>query len=256
MLTYPFKTVSIGALQEYIQEWQSPDFHSRQAQPFIWLLLLTFGAIGASRRRLALTDFMLIAGFAYMALLAWRNVALFALVAPPVFTRHAAPVLAALGRRFGLRGASTAAPTRAQKWLNGMILVLLILVVAIKAGVDLPSAANLDAFRKTMPVDAVAFIKKEAPPGRLFNSYNWGGYLLWALPEYPVFIDGRTDLYNNDVINPWLQVVRAEPGWQETLDQWGVHLILLEPGMPVVGYLENEGWQLLYQDQNAVVYSR
>jgi hypothetical protein len=53
-----------------------------------------------------------------------------------------------------------------------------------------------------------------------------------------------------------LQIVRAEPGWQETLDEWGVHLILLEPGMPVVGYLENEGWQLLYQDAQAVVYSR
>ena len=42
MLAYPLKTVSIGALQEYIQEWQSPDFHQRAAQPFIWLLVFTF----------------------------------------------------------------------------------------------------------------------------------------------------------------------------------------------------------------------
>jgi hypothetical protein len=92
-----------------------------------------------------------------------------------------------------------------------MVLAILILAVAIKAGVDFPPAANQEAFRETMPVDAVAFIKQKSPPGRLFNSYNWGGYLLWELPEYPVFIDGRTDLYNDDVISQWLQVVRAGP---------------------------------------------
>ena len=93
MLLYPFKTVSIGALQDYIQEWQSPDFHLLSVQPFIWLLLLTLGAAGASRRRLALTDFLLVAGFAYLGLMAGRNVALFALAAPPVLARHATPLL-------------------------------------------------------------------------------------------------------------------------------------------------------------------
>jgi hypothetical protein len=256
MLAYPFKTVSIGALQDYILEWQSPDFHSRQAQPFIWLLLLTFAAVGASRRRLALTEFLLVAGFTYMALLAWRNVALFALVAPAVLTRHAALPLAALGRRFGFNGASQSAPSRAQKLLNGALLIILILAVLLKVGLDFPLAANQESFRQNMPVDAVAFIKEKSPPGRLFNSYNWGGYLLWALPEYPVFIDGRTDLYNDEVIDQWLQVVRAEPGWQETLDRWEVRLILLEPGMPVVGQLHRQGWHLLYEDKQAVVFSR
>lgn len=256
MLAYPFKTVSIGALQDYILEWQSPDFHLRQAQPFIWLLLLTFAAVGASRRRMALTDFLLVAGFTYMALLAWRNVALFALVAPAVLTRHAAPLLAALGRRFGFQGASPTPPTRAQTLLNTALLVILILAVLVKVSADFPPAANQQAFRRNLPVDAVAFIKEKSPPGRLFNSYNWGGYLLWELPEYPVFIDGRTDLYNDEVIDQWLQVVRAEPGWQDVLDRWGVRLILLEPGMPVVGQLQAAGWQKLYQDQQAVVYRR
>jgi hypothetical protein len=255
MLTYPFKTVSIGALQDYILEWQSPDFHLRQAQPFIWLLLLTFAAVGASRRRLALTDFLLVAGFAYMALLAWRNVALFALVAPPVLTRHAAPLLDALSRRFGLGRAPSAAPPLLKR-LNLAILFILILATLVKAGTDFPPAANQQAFRQSMPVEAVAFIKQKSPPGRLFNSYNWGGYLLWELPEYPVFIDGRTDLYNDEVINQWLQVVRAEPGWQQTLDHWEVRLILLEPTMPLVGHLPDNGWQELYRDERAVVYAR
>jgi hypothetical protein len=72
-------------------------------------------------------------------------------------------------------------------------------------------------------LEAVDFLKENHPEGRLFNSYNWGGYLLWALPEYPVFVDGRTDLYNDEIIGQWSQVVRAEEGWQEVLARWDVH---------------------------------
>jgi hypothetical protein len=140
--------------------------------------------------------------------------------------------------------------------INVLILVVLVLAVLLRASVIIPLAANQTAFRQNMPVDAVTFIKQQTPPGRLFNSYNWGGYLLWELPEYPVFIDGRTDLYNEQVISQWFQVVEAKPGWQEVLDRWHVRLILLEPGTPLIGYLENAGWQELYQDDVAVVYAR
>ncbi len=53
MLAYPLKTVSIGVLQEYIQEWQSPNFHHLETLPFLWLLLVTLVAPG--RQPLAAT---------------------------------------------------------------------------------------------------------------------------------------------------------------------------------------------------------
>jgi hypothetical protein len=256
MLAYPFKTVSIAVLQEYIQEWQSPNFHLVSMHPFIWLLLATFGAVGVSRRRLALTDFLLVSGFTYMSLLAGRNVALFALVAPAVLTRHAAPVLEAVGRVIGYRGLEVAKPQRGQAVLNASLLCLLALAVLIKAGMQFPRSDNEKVFRENFPVQAVDFIKVERPPGRLFNSYNWGAYLLWELPDYPVFVDGRTDLYNEEVLGQWLQVVRGENGWQGVLDQWDVRLILLEPNMPVLSQLESWGWKKVYGDKMAVVYVR
>lgn len=255
MLLYPFKTVSIGALQQYIQEWQPPDFHSAQVQPFIWLLLITFGAVGASRRRLALRDFLLTAGFAYMSFMAARNIALFALAAPLALARHAAPLAGALGRRLGLRpGAGRAAPWMLK--LNWGIFALLALTAALKAAAALPPEATLREMQKTLPLEAVSFVRSQRPPGRLFNSYNWGAYLMWALPEYPVFIDGRTDLYDDELVNEWLGVVRAEAGWQEALDRWGVRLALVEPGLRLVRELEEAGWTELYRDERAVVYGR
>ena len=258
ILLYAFKTLNIGVLQDFIQEWQSPNFHDMKVQPFLWLLLLTIAAIGTSRKRISLVDFLLLSGFSYLSFMAGRNIALFALVAPMVLTRHALPFLEEAGSRLGLRK-SAPAPVRAARWqsiLNWIILGVLILSVALKSSLVIPKAVNQEHFEETLPIAAVAFLKEERPGGQLFNSYNWGGYLLWALEEYPVFVDGRTDLYGDELVGQWVQVVQADDGWEEVLDEWDVGVILLEPFRPVVDKLPGEGWELLFEDDIAVVYGR
>jgi hypothetical protein len=268
MLLYPFKTVSIGALQEYIQEWQSPDFHARNVQPFIWMALLTFGAVGASRRRISMTDFLLFSVFFYMGLLAGRNLALFSLAAALPLARHASTVLESWGRFANQTPVAASWRSRRQdavqpsisprmaQLLNLIILIVLALAALLKALTVFPASINETAFEEMLPVEAVETIRDTQPPGRLFNSYNWGGYLLWALPEYPVFVDGRTDLYNDEIISQWLQIMRGEAGWQAALERWDVRLALIEPGMPLARLLDEAGWTLLYQDDQAVVYGR
>ena len=140
--------------------------------------------------------------------------------------------------------------------LNWAIFALLLLAAALKAAAALPPKATLREMQKTLPLEAVSFVRSQRPPGRLFNSYNWGAYLMWALPEYPVFIDGRTDLYDDELVDEWLRVLRAEAGWQDALDRWGVRLALVEPGLPLVRELEGAGWTELYRDATAVVYGR
>jgi uncharacterized membrane protein (DUF485 family) len=258
MLLYPFKTVSIGALQEYIQEWQSPDFHQLQTQPFLWLLLLTLGAVGASHKRLRWTEFFLLAGFAYLSFMAGRNIALFALAAPLVLSRHAASLFQDEAERWGIwqPASGRVEVSRGQAILNGILLGILILAVGVKAALVFPPKENEKFMQQTLPVDAVEYIRQKRPEGRIFNSYNWGGYLLWVLPEYPVFVDGRTDLYADEIVDQWVQVVRAERGWQDILDFWNVKLILLEPHHSVIKELSENDWILMYKDDIAVVYRR
>ena len=102
----------------------------------------------------------------------------------------------------------------------------------------------------------MAYLAERRPPGRLFNAYDWGGYLLWAWPEEPVFVDGRTDLYGDDILAQWLQVVRAAPGWEAVLDRWGVRVVLGKPDWPLIPALRAAGWTEIYRDAVAVVYLR
>ena len=252
MLSYPFKTVGIGALRAYIQEWQSPDFHTREAQPFLWLLFLSLAAIGFSRRRLTAADFILFTGVAYTGFLAGRNMPLLALVAPPIIVRHAQEILERVAPSWG-KGDPNRAGLARMRWLNIVVLMLGFVAVAAKALPVLDPLLNQQQVARTEPVEASAYLRTHPALGRMLNSYNWGGYLIWALPEYPVFVDGRTDLYDDDLLAQYLAAVRGEPNWREVLERWQIGVVLLEPNAPLVTLLRQQGWQTAAADELSVI---
>lgn len=256
-LRYPFDTLDIDFLAQ-IQEWQSPDFRSQSMRPFMLMIFFLLAALGASRKRIAVTHLLLLVGMTYLSLTAARNVALFALVTPIVITAHLASPLQELGERLGLDNARTAGtrPSKKKAALNWAIVVLLATETILRAvQVGTPSMTELKLSRQA-PLGAVEYIRREKPEGRLFNSYNWGGYLIWALPEYPVFIDGRTDLYADGLLEEWLSVVRGEDGWQEQLERWDVQIVLIEPSRNLARLLPYEGWRLVDQDEQSLLFVR
>jgi len=260
LVSLPFSTISRSAEQLWIAEWQTPNFHELRMQPFAWLLLLTLGVVGASKKRLTLVEFFLVAGFGYLGLIASRNIPLFAFTAAVVLSRHGDDLLKTWTKKQKIQTLQNLGdspdPIRWQAWLNWALVGVLLIAVTIKLGSVLLSEENLRNIRKAMPADAVHFIKEAEPQGRLFNAYNWGGYLICALPEYPVFVDGRADLHGDEIINQWMQVIQAKDGWQDILAAWDINLILLEPYQPVARLLALEGWTLLYEDDIAIVYGR
>jgi len=251
---YPFETMSIKALRQFVVEWQSPNFNDPMVFPFLILLLLVISTLAISKQRIKTTDFLLLAGFTYLSLTAQRNIAMFALISPIILTRHLAPITEAAGQRIGYRGLSSAPPTKFQNWINSLLLVIIILVVGLKILLVFSEETYQEGLRARQPVDAVEVIKKLDPPGKLFNSYNFGGYLLWALPEYPVFIDGRTDLFGDEIIGEWGEIISAKPGWENQLEDYGIGVILIEPHWELNLLLPGHGWQVIYQDDLAVVF--
>jgi len=260
MLLYPFKTISIGVLRGFIQEWQTPDFHRIEAQPFLWLLWVVLAAIGFSRRRVNLTDLLLVTGVAYLGFLAWRNVALLAIVAPPVITRHLVAGWADIRERLATGGWRLAAARSAPEGrlaLNWALLAVIALAALLKALYFLQPSVNEAEIARSAPVGAAEYVRRERPPGKLFNSYNFGAYLAWALyPDYPVYVDGRTDLYDDAFLREYLTVSFARPGYQAVLDRYGVNLVIVEANSLLSDALPRDGWLAVYSDPTAAVYRR
>ena len=254
----PFTTVGRNAERTLIAEWQSPDFHSVETQPFAIIFLLSFGILGLSGLGMTLLEFLLMSVFAYMGFISGRNIPLFSLAFPLVFIRHLEPLSVRIGTFLGvkLRIDDNVPPPKLLGMLNIFLLLLIVMGVFLKISLILPANANWKYLAATYPVDAVQHLEQKPPEGRLFNSYNWGGYITWALPEEPVYIDGRADLYGDEMINQWLKVVSAGEGWDVVLNQWQVSTVIVEPNWPVSSYLHATGWRLIHEDDVAVVFAR
>ena len=142
--------------------------------------------------------------------------------------------------------------------LNWILLSLIVVAALVKIVLPLTPQANKTAEQASLPDAAVDFIETEQPVGPLFNSYNWGGYLIFRLwPDYLVYIDGRTDLYGDAFIRRYLGVMLADDGWQQVLDDDGINLILIENNSVLDKFLRTgSDWRELYRDEMAVIFAR
>lgn len=104
------------------------------------------------------------------------------------------------------------------------------------------------------PVAAVARLQRDGlPPGRGFDTAEWGGYLDYALPADRVFIDTRTDLYSPAFLSDYLTMVDAAPGWRQLFARYQVRWALLPQGLPLTQLLASTpGWTCRAMDHQGV----
>jgi hypothetical protein len=265
MWLIPFQTVGVNVLQDYISEWSSPDFHRLVQQPFLWMLLAVFGAVGLSKRRLDGSDLVGVALFSYASLVSRRQFGPFALAVAPVLSRHLSVLIPRWRKRleeawpwfgkmtdFSKKTERSLGPGR-QQIINGLILVLLCVAAVIK----MDQVTNPDYMQELQetayPAGAVKWVRKNQPEGKMFNDYNWGGYLIWHLPEYPVFVDGRTDLYGDEVLEDYLRVMQGKAGWEEILKEYDIQWVILPFDPLRACKLQEEGWIMDYQDRKSML---
>ncbi len=119
------------------------------------------------------------------------------------------------------------------------------------------------------PEDAVRFIEREGLKGRLFNSYDWGGYLLWRFyPEKLVFADGRglsqgAFLVYQTVMAGSKADMAGKPAYKAILDAYSVGNILISSIdvrggiIPLISAIaDDREWSLIYYSKNCLLFSR
>ncbi|MBI3536245.1 MAG: hypothetical protein HY070_01585 [Chloroflexi bacterium] len=254
MYTYPFDTLTSRAMQTYIQEWFSPDFHLNEFQPFAFLLLATFASFALTRRRVTPTDLFLLAGFAYAALRSARNIPLFAIIAAPILAANVWEWITTRG--WNKVFASRAETSRLLAAINWLILILILGVSVARVFAVISNQTLVE--RAKFPAAAVDFIAQNKLSAPLYNAYGWGGYLIWRrYPDARVFIDGRADVYGDKFIEEFLRTYRGEGDWRAGLDKYDVKLILVEPDAPLLTPLALDAqWKKIYADENAVIYQK
>jgi hypothetical protein len=177
-------------------------------------------------------------------------------------------VLAVLHQRmlflFGVVSAPIVCRLVASKWSSGdrnrdlpIANAVCMGIAALTVALSFPTHSELEEqVRKSSPVAAVEFIRNAHLEGPMLNDYALGGYLMWALPEHKVFVDGRADVYD------WTGVLEEFGRWallkedpQLLLNKYKIRFCVLDSGAPmghVLPYMP--GWRKAYSDTQASVF--
>lgn len=258
---YPFQVIDMEASKGLIEEWRSPDFH----QPiFIYWLLIIVSFLAAmiyTSRKPDATEFAVPLVFVAGAFMARRNIPLAALaMAPFVAVYMSAGLIDNLTRfmaRFRKPGQGSPAGTLVgARQLSGkneylmnwaLVLFTLLSLTLIYPERQKVIAASLNTI---IPVKATDFILREGIKGRMFNTYHYGGYLIYRLyPQQLVFIDGRADMYGDAFVKDALAIYQGSSEWKSRFDRYGIDYVICESESPLRQLLLQEGkFKLVFDD--------
>ena len=228
-------------------EWARPRWFT--LSEFSLLLFGTAILLLWAHRKVRPVDWLLFAAFAAAALSAQRNTILIGLIAPILIVSYFP----------WKRTLPPALPFAASLVMIGWAIA-----------VSWSSFFQLRAAEWRYPAGAADFLLAHHVTGPIFNTYEYGGYLIWRLwPEQRVFIDGRSlseslfqdygrILYNHD-----------ETGGlsaQQLLDRYGVQTIVMNTfeysqGIvyrlaPALADPQQTEWKLVFDDPTAIVLMR
>ena len=231
-----------------ILEFQSLNF--REIPHYIQLLLVAGAFFALGRRKI---DAYKLALLIIASMVGFRSVrdSWFVCIT-------AAAIIASSVRKSEAQEAHAVAPALGLSALQlGRILAGAAVVISLSAlDNHFGERALFQTVHEAYPVEAVAFIQEHHFSGPLYNNFNWGGFLIGNLPDYPVAIDGRTDLYGEDSLRQAYSTLMALR-WSEDQALNRANLVLLPSTVPLSRVLERSPqFRLVYSDRIAMVFVR
>ena len=115
----------------------------------------------------------------------------------------------------------------------------------------------LSRVARVYPIGAVAYIHEHHLQGPIFNDFNWGGFLIYALPDSLVAIDGRTNVHGAARIENSWNTWNLGPNWERDPNFANADLIIAEPTLPLTkALIRDPNYQLAFSDGTALLFAK
>ena len=224
-----------------IQELQAPAFTNFRYFIFLFVSMAAFYAVGSREKKI---DLFRLALLLIATLCAFRTVrdAWFAVIPAAFFLADSS---------FGTQEREERISGRA---FFGFGVAMFLLALLMGGNLGFTYRGIDAAISHEYPVDAANFVRQIRPPGPLYNDFNWGGFLIWYLPDYPVAVDGRNDLYGDEFVAKHLFFnVGDKTDGDPRLDESGV--VMLSKDAPLAKLLKHDTrFRLVFEDSMADVF--
>jgi len=262
---YPFQVAGMEVTRQ-ISEWKSPGFQDWGTRSYLLLVLTFFISYTYMARKPDLTEFIIPAFFMLLGFIAIRHVPLATLTLMPFIaialpqrclaTSYAFLHDTKLWQFYKKWIGSGKQVGHGEHWLNWLLLLIIAISLAMYSPVY--NARTAKQINAILPVKAADFIKSAGITGHMFNSYNFGGYLIYRLyPDQKVFIDGRADLYGDAFVNEYIRITKLQPGWEQAFDKYDIDYVVTGISEPLSQLLRVRGdFRLVYADEHHSVLVR
>ena len=249
-------------------EWEPLTLHMAQGQAAAGVTLVLLFLYRMTPRRIQTAEVLALLILGGMTLWTSRMIVWWAPVAAWCLMMHGAAVWGGGAKARKRAGASTlpwwrGGVTRANPlWsLTGLAMIAGAIVLT-PFGAEQFRGATVpfeDAVSSRTPLGAARHLSENPPAGLIFNSMEFGDFLMWTNPGMPVFVGSHVHLVPRDVWVAYLETVRGQSDWDTVLDRYGVNTIVLDRArhQPLIDRIaENEDWRRSYQDFNSAVFRR
>jgi hypothetical protein len=265
MLLFPFqqnRMIRLTTFTEWMEVWQLPRIGLTWWEVVIVLGLIVIAYVVAAILLLAWEGRFDPVGWGI--LLSMGSYAVFRSRAVPFFALTILPFLALALARVADHVFAGESPKSSQRLVRiGALACVLVLGASLLDQGFLSSRfiVGFGVRPHFFPEGAVSFMERHHLDGRVFNSYHFGGYLIWRRwPANQVFIDGRYDtiLFDEALFETYVQAHLSSVELDRLSARYGVELLVLDAteGVRMRHINRHPDWARIYWDEVAEVFVR
>ena len=250
---YPFRFLRPNPFTQRIAESSPPDLSHPASIVFGVCVLLLVLSLIRGWRSLSFRDICVASLFTILALQQVRHLALWAVAVMPVLLVSVSQLLKPLMKRYPQRELGSVS--------KAALDVILLLVVLVGYGMltthYLRPGRIIEIEARRFPQASVAAVARHGSKN-VFALYEWGGYVLWKTRGPRVFFDGRADtVYGPDVLDQYLKIYSASPGWERDLIGSGADALVVESRSEIARSARGSGsWQIVHRDALSTAFVR
>lgn len=232
-----------------IAETRPPDFTQAAYWPQLILLAIPVVLLVTRKVKFNPAYIFLMAGLGLISLLSARNAHLAGVVFPYVLSVSLVGISG-----FQIVENLETVIARMESQANGRLWYIVVLTILVSILVLAGPMGKFNRFEPSVfPVEAVHWLEVHPQSGRMFNAFDWGGYILFHLwPGQKTFIESQTDV-RGEATQKYERVITLQDGWRDIFEEYNITWAIVPPNWPLAQELIRQGWKPAYQDQTAVI---
>lgn len=230
MITYPYINMGDKLMLSNIVEWGCPDLNDFGDIAAFAVLGLVIITMIISNKKIKLIDLITLGAFLFLGFKSVRFV--------PLLYIAATYAIFNIVEDFKLN-------------LPNKAYIIILSTIVVCFGILTPKLIR-NYNKKPISDTAINYIKDNNPK-RLFNYYNYGGYLIYN--DIKVFIDGRADMYSKYNFKDAVDL--QDRGYKYLLDGYNFDMLIIPNNIALnIHLLNNNDYMAVFQDDNTVIYEK